>query len=79
MGMAVIRLISGEANSIKQTMSNSNIFKVLVDFKVIKLIVKLITPKKAKSWSALPKSTNVDNNQTKNGSPIICPIRIINE
>ena len=79
MGMAVIRLISGAAKSIKQTMSNSNIFKVLIDLKVIKLIVKPITPRKAKNWSELPKSNNVNNSQIKNGSPIILPIRIINE
>ena len=79
MGMAVIRLISGVAKSIKQRMSNSNIFKVLIDLKVIKLIVKPITPRKAKNWSELPKSNNVNNSQIKNGSPIILPIRIINE
>ena len=79
MGMAVIRLISGAAKSIKQTRSNSNIFKVLTDLKVIKLIVKPMIPKKAKNWSGLPKSNNANNSQTRNGRPIILPVRIINE
>ena len=79
MGMAVIRLISGAVKSIKQTMSNNNILKVLIDLKVIKLIVTPITPRKAKNWSGLPKSNNVNKSQIKNGSPIILPIRIINE
>ena len=76
-GIAVSRLIIGEAKSIKQIISNNNIFKVLVELNVAKLIVKPITPKNAKSWSMLPKSNNVNSNQRKNGSPIILPIRII--
>ena len=58
-------------------MSSNKTFKVLVELNVTKQIVKPMTPKNAKSWSMLPKSNKVNNNQMKNGSPIICPIRII--
>ena len=77
MGTAVIRLTSGEAKRIKQIMSNSNTLKVLVEFNFMKLIVQPTTPKNANSWSGLPKSNNVYNNQKKKGSPINCPTRII--
>lgn len=75
--MAVIRLTSGEAKRKKQAMSIKRIFQVLLLFRFIKVIVKPMTPKNANSWSMLPKSTTVNNNQTKNGSPIILPIKII--
>ena len=76
-GIAVSRLMSGEAKSIKPIMSNSKILKVLVELNITKLIVKPMIPKNAKSWSKFPKSNNVNNSHIKNGSPIILPIRII--
>lgn len=76
-GIAVILLASGEAKSMKQVKSNKRIVKVLVLFRLIKVIVKPIMAKNANNWSMLPKSNNVNKSQEKNGIPIICPIKMI--
>lgn len=58
-------------------MSNTKILKERVELKVIKLIIKPTTAKNARNWSMLPKSNSVNKSQKKNGTPIICPVKMI--
>ena len=76
-GTAVSRLIIADAKRAKDKMSNNKTLFVLGEFIVMKLIVKPMTAKKAKSWSMLPKSNNANSKNQKNGIPIICPIKMI--
>lgn len=48
-------------------------------FHLVRFIRIPTTPNIANNWSIFPKSKQVKINQQINGSPIICPIRIINE
>jgi hypothetical protein len=61
-----MRLTSGEAKSTKHKMSNSKIFKVRIEFIVLKLIISPTTARMAKIWSKLPKSNETNNSQQIN-------------